>query len=244
MAQLSTPAIICAVRHHGEHGAIVRVMTPQNGLTSGYVRGARSRTLRPILLPGNRIAAHFRVRTSEQLAGLEVELAHSMAPLIGEPLPATAIEWVCALTASALPEDNGYPALYSALEGVLNAIEAAPAARGWAVALARYEQLLLLELGFGLDWSSCALTGAQGPLAYVSPKSGAGVSAVGAQGYESKLMRLPAFLQGDGNADWIDILDALAITGHFIERWVLVERRADVLAGRERLLDRLKRAVA
>src|SRR3546814_1061951 len=42
VSQIVTPAIICAVRHHGEHGVIARLMTPDNGLMAGYVRGGRS----------------------------------------------------------------------------------------------------------------------------------------------------------------------------------------------------------
>lgn len=245
MPSLTTSAIICAVRHHGEHGAIVRVMTREAGLVAGYVRGGRSRAMRPVLVPGNRVQAELRARTAEQLAGMTVELTHSIAPLLSEPLPAAAIDWACALTAAALPEDNAYPQLHDALGAVLDAIEAAPAARGWAVALARYELLLLSELGFGLDLSGCTVSGA-GPesLAYVSPKSGAGVSVTGAQGYEARLLRLPRFLLDGGAAEWPDILDALALTGHFLTRSVLTERRADVLAARERLIDRIKRAVA
>lgn len=246
MAGLTTPAIICAVRAHGEHGAVVRALTPDNGLMAGYVRGGRSRAMRPVLMPGNRVQAEFRARTAEQLASLTVELSHSLAPILAEPLPAAAIEWVCALTAVALPEESGYPALYEALGAVLDAIEAAPAARGWAVALVRYELLLLAHLGFGLDLTGCATTGA-GPesLRYVSPRTGAGVSAEGAQGYEAKLLPLPAFLREGGMAaDWAEILAALALTRHFLERSVLTERRADVLDGRDRLVDRLKRAVA
>ncbi|MCI1756496.1 MAG: DNA repair protein RecO [Sphingobium sp.] len=234
------------MRVHGEHGGVVRALTPDNGLMAGYVRGGRSRTMRPVLIPGNRIQAEYRARTAEQLASLSVELSHSLAPILAEPLPAAAIEWVCALTAAALPEDNAYPALYEALGGVLDAVEAAPAARGWAVALVRYELLLLSHLGYGLDLSGCAVTGAdEGSLAYISPRTGAAVSAAGARGYEAKLLPLPPFLRdGNGRADWGDILAGLALTRHFLERSVLTERRADVLAGRDRLVDRLKRAVA
>ena len=39
-------------------------------------------------------------------------------------------------------------------------------------------------------------------------------------------------------------MDGMRLTGFFLERSVLTERRADVLAARERLVDRLKRAVA
>lgn len=244
MPSLTTPAIVCAVRHHGEHGAIVRALTPDHGLVSGYVRGGRSRIMRPVLMPGNRVQAEFRARTAEQLASLSVELVHSLAPLLGEPLPAVAIEWACALSAVALPENNPFPALHDALGAVLDAIEAAPAARGWAVALVRYEALLLVELGFGLDLSRCTVTNADGPLTHVSPRTGAAVSAQGAAGYETKLLPLPRFLSEGGEAEWSDILDGLRLTGHFLERSVLIDRRADVLASRERLVERLKRAVA
>jgi DNA repair protein RecO (recombination protein O) len=244
MPRLVTDAIICAVRSHGEHGAIVRVMTPANGLVAGYVRGGRSRHIRPILLPGNQVKAEFRARTEEQLASLVVELVHSRAPLLAEPLAAAAIDWICALTAAALPEENPYPAIFQALDGVLEAVEMAPAARGWASALVRYELLLLTELGFGLDMSACTVTGASEDLAFISPRSAAAVSRSAAIGYEARLLPLPSFLVTGAPAPWTDILDGLRLTGHFLERSVLTDRRADVLAARQRLVERLKRAVA
>ncbi|BBD97516.1 DNA repair protein RecO [Sphingobium amiense] len=244
MPSLATSAIICAVRQHGEYGAIARLLTPGHGLLPGYVRGGRSRAARPVLLPGNVVMAEFRARTDDQLAGLTVELAHSRAPLHGEPLPAAAIEWSCALTAVALSEGTPHPALHQALSGLLDAVEAAPAARGWAAALVRYEMLLLAEMGFGLDLTRCAATGEAVDLAFVSPRSAAAVSRAGALGYESRLLPLPPFLLEGGMGDWDQIIDGLRLTGFFLERSILTDRRADVLAGRERLVQRLKRAVA
>jgi DNA repair protein RecO (recombination protein O) len=147
---IATPAIIVAVRPHGEHGAIVRALTPDDGLQVGYVRGGRSRRLRPVLVPGNLVEAEFRARVEEQLAAATVELAHSRAPLLSEPLPAAAIEWVTALVAASLPEGQPYPRLYEGLSGLLDAIEHAPSARGWLGGLVRFEQLVLAELGYGL----------------------------------------------------------------------------------------------
>jgi DNA repair protein RecO (recombination protein O) len=147
---LETDAIVLAVRAHGEHGAIVRALTPGEGVQAGYVRGGRSRRLKPMLVPGNFLHAEYRARTEEQLAHLTVELAHSRAFLLSEPLAAAGLEWACALTASALPEAQPYPHLFEALEGLLGAIEAAPSARGWSAALVRYELIVLAELGFGL----------------------------------------------------------------------------------------------
>lgn len=146
--QLETQAIIVAVRAHAEHGAIVRALTPSDGIRAGYVRGGRSRRLRPILMPGNLVQAEYRARTEEQLAHLTVELVHSRAFLLSEPLAAAGIEWACVLTAAVLPENQPYPRLFEGLDGLLAAIEASPSARGWAAALVRYELLVLNELGF------------------------------------------------------------------------------------------------
>jgi DNA repair protein RecO (recombination protein O) len=242
--RLESLAIICAVRPHGEHGAIVRALTPDDGIQAGYVRGGRSRRLRPVLVPGNVVQAEYRARTDEQLPHLSLEMVASRGALLGEPLAAAAIDWVTALTAAALPEGHNYPKLYEALDGVLAAIEAAPSARFWAAALVRYELLLLAELGFGLDLSECAATGAREGLAYVSPKSGRAVSEGAAGEYRDRLFRLPAFFLSGGGVEWPDVLDGLAITGHFLARDLLIERQADVLAARERLVDRLKRAAA
>lgn len=242
--RIETPAIVCAVRGHGEHGAIVRAMTPDDGLVAGYVRGGRSRAHRPLLIAGNAVQVSAAARTEQQLAAMTVELVHSRAPMLAEPLAAAAIDWSCALTAAALPEAQPYPRLYAALAAVLDAIEAAPAARGWAVALARYELLLLAELGFGLDLESCAATGATTDLVWVSPRSGRAVSGAAGQPHAARLFALPRFLGEGGDADWPDIVAALRLTRHFLARDLLTGRAAEVLAARDRLVTRIERAIA
>lgn len=245
MASLTADAIVCAVRAHGEHGAILRALTQEAGLVAGYVRGGRSTRLRPILMAGNLIALELRARTEEQLASATAELLASRAPLLAEPLPAAAIDWVTSLTAATLPESQPYPPLYSALSALLDAIGVASSARQWAAALARYELLLLAELGFGLNLDECVVTGASTDLAYVSPKSGGAVSGGAAVGYEERLLRLPSFLRGaDANPSIGDVIDGLAITGHFLDRDLLEGRNRDLLTVRGRLIDRLGRAVA
>lgn len=240
---LIADAIVLSVRHHGEHGAVARALTRDDGVQPGYVRGGRSRRLRPALQPGNVVRAEWRARTAEQLAALTVELVHSRAALHAEPLPAAAIEWTTALAAAALPEAQPYPRIHDGLDGVLGAIETAPAARGWAGALVRYELLVLAELGFGLDLERCVVTGAADDLRHVSPKSGGAVSGAGAQGYERQLLPLPAFILDGGRPDGPAVLDGLRLSGHFLARDVLTDRRAEPLAARERLVERLKRAI-
>ena len=240
--RIETRAIVCALRNHGEHGAVVRLMTPEHGLQAAYVRGAKGRQKRPVLIPGNLLEVRLSARSDAQLAQAEVELAHSRGPLLREPLPAAAIEWATALTATALPEGQPYPRLHMALEGLLDAIEAAPSAAGWGAALVRYELLVLAELGFGLDLERCAVSGDNHSLVAVSPRSGRAVSAAEAEPYADKLLPLPAFLAEGGPASWPDILDGLRLTAHFLTRDLLTDRAAPVLDARERLTERLRRA--
>jgi DNA repair protein RecO (recombination protein O) len=195
-------------------------------------------------MAGNTVHADYRARTEDQLPHLSVELTASRGALHSEPLAAAAIEWATALAASALPEGQAYPRVFQALAGLLHAIEAAPSARGWAAALVRYELLVLAELGFGLDLSECAATGATADLAFVSPKSGRAVGAVAGEPYRALLFALPPFLLQGGAAGWEDIEAGWRITGHFLARDLLIERQADLLDARARLSDRLRRAAA
>jgi DNA repair protein RecO (recombination protein O) len=240
--RVDTPAIVCALRSHGEHGAVVRLMTPDHGLQAAYVRGARGRRMRPVLMAGNVVQAHLAARTDTQLPQATIELVHSRGPLLSEPLPAAAIEWATVLTATALPEGQPFPRLYLALEGLLDAIEAAPSASGWGAALVRYELLLLAELGFGLDLDRCAVTGGNDNLVAVSPKSGRAVSGAEAEPYAGKLLPLPRFVRESGSASWREIGEGLDLTGHFLLRDVLADRAHPIGDARERLVERLRRA--
>jgi DNA repair protein RecO (recombination protein O) len=240
--RIETPAIVCALRSHGEHGAVVRLMTPAHGLQAAYVRGARGRRMRPVLIAGNVVAAQLSARTDTQLPQATVELVHSRGPLLSEPLPAAAIEWSTVLTATVLPESQPYPRLFEALEGLLDAIEAAPSASAWGAALVKYELLLLAELGFGLDLDSCVVTGSNDDLVAVSPKSGRSVSAAEAEPYAGKLLPLPAFVREGGQASWQEIAKGLELTGHFLMRDLLTDRSRPMAEARERLVDRLRRA--
>ncbi|WP_336978055.1 DNA repair protein RecO [Altererythrobacter fulvus] len=191
-------AILCAARPHGETAVIARLLSEEHGMVAGYVAGGRGRNLRPVMIPGNLVDMELRWKSESQLPFARLELVQSRGPWLSEPLPAAAIQWACALTASALPERQPYPSLYQALGALLDAICHAPSARGWAGAMAAYEALVLRELGYG----------GGGP-----PRT------------ETLTEALTA-------------LDALSAP---IERYLLADRRGDVMATRAILRDRLGR---
>lgn len=146
---VKAPAILVASRPHGETASIARLLTREFGLVAGYVAGGRGRQLRPVMIPGNRVDLELRAKSDSQLPFARIELEESRGPWMTEPLPAAAITWACALTASALPERNPYPSLYEGLEALLTAICHAPSARGWLAAMNAYEAMLMSELGYG-----------------------------------------------------------------------------------------------
>jgi len=146
---LRAAAILLASRQQGETGAIARLLTADHGLIAAYVAGGRGRQMRAVMVPGNRVAVELTNRSASQLPFARLELEHSRAALMTEPLPAAAIQWVCGLTAAALPERQSYPGLYDALDALLSAVSLAPSARGWVSGLIAYETMLLRELGYG-----------------------------------------------------------------------------------------------
>ena len=195
---IHAPAILCSARPQAETAVIARLLTADHGMIAAYVAGGRGRQLRPIVIPGNLVDAELRSKSDSQLPFARLELVESRGPWLGEPLPAAAIQWVCAFTATVLPERQAYPSIYDALSALLAAICHAPSARGWAGGLVTYEALVLRELGYG---------GAGRP-------------------------------KGPDLADALSAFDALSVP---LERYLLADRRGDVMAARAILRDRLGR---
>jgi DNA repair protein RecO (recombination protein O) len=107
--------------------------------------------------------------------------------------------------------------------------------------LIRWELEFLADMGFGLDLSECAATGATEGLIYVSPKSGRAVSEEAGEPYADKLFRLPAFLIDDqATASRDDIADGFRLSGYFLDRDIFSPQGEPLPAARERLLQRLE----
>lgn len=128
------------------------------------------------------------------------------------------------------------------LAGEVGATAASDSPLAWAEAYVRWECDLLAALGFGLDLSRCAATGAAEDLAYVSPRSGRAVSRAAGQPYHDKLLPLPLFLWREGTRSTpVDIVTGLAMTRHFLLHHLLVPQGAQLPPARELLAERMRR---
>ena len=230
--------VILAVRLHGETSAIVEVFTAAHGRHAGIVRGGTSRKQRPVLQPGNQVAVEWRARLEEHLGSFRVDPVRARAAAAMSDRQALAgLTAICALLAFTLPEREAHPALYRRSLVLLDALTGSA---DWAPAYLDWEMRLLEEMGFGLDLSSCVVTGATEGLAYVSPKTGRAVSREGAGDWADRLLPLPPELSGEGEGSRENVLAGLRVTGHFLESWLAPALGDRPLPGaRGRLVDML-----
>ena len=207
--------VVLARRRHGENALIIEVFTRGHGRHAGIVRGGGSRRLAPVLEPGNQVQVTWRARLAEHLGSFEVEPVLARAALLmGERRTLAGLNAVTALLSYALPEREPHPALY---DGTLTVLEMMCDGPFWPLAYVRWELALLEELGFGLDLSRCAVTGATEGLAFVSPKSGRAVSDAGAGEWKPNLLPLSPSLLGQGSGTAAEISDGLKTTCHFLK---------------------------
>jgi len=230
---------LLSVRRHGETSAIIEVFTAAHGRHAGVVRGGTSRKIAPVLQPGAQLDVTWRARLEDHIGSFTVEPLRSRAEAMSARLTLAGLNAICALSAFCLPEREPHPNFYMQTVTLLDLLGQTPA---WPLAYLRWELALLEEMGFGLDLSACAVSGMVDDLAYVSPRTGRAVSAEGAGPWADRLLPLPPELLGAGDGSQKNVLEGLATTGHFLNRWLapaLGER--PLPEARARLIDRLKR---
>lgn len=237
--------MVLAARKHGETAAIVQLLTRARGRHAGLVHGGAGAKSRGVLQPGNRLQVTWRARLAEHLGNFSCEQLHSgAATLLDDPLRLAALASACALSEAALPEREPHPAVYEGLLALIAALESSERISGWGRAIVGWEMGLLAELGYGLDLTSCAATGRNDELAYVSPRTGRAVSLSAGEPYRERLLPLPRFLASPGVAPVDDdILEALALTGNFLERHVFAALHKDLPQARSHLVERLRRTL-
>ncbi|MEJ2626292.1 MAG: DNA repair protein RecO, partial [Pseudolabrys sp.] len=171
--QWTDEGIVLGVKRHGEASGILELMTREHGRHLGMVRGAFGSRMKPILQPGNGVSANWRARLDEHLGNYTVEALNLRAAgFFGASHAIYGVTHLAALM-RLLPERDPHEGLYGAFETLLDHLDDPT----WAAPeVVRFEFRLLAELGFGLDLSECAATGATDDLVFVSPKSGRAVS--------------------------------------------------------------------
>jgi DNA repair protein RecO (recombination protein O) len=237
--QWADEGIVLGAKRHGEANAIAELFTRDHGRHLGLVRGGFGSRLKPVLQAGNSVSVTWRARLDEHLGNYTVEpLRVRTASMFEAHHALLAVAHLAAL-ARLLPERDPHTSTFDELVMILERLEEVGAV---AVNVARFELLMLAELGFGLDLSSCAATGVTDELIYVSPKSGRAVSREGGEPWRDKLLRLPEFLSdADAVPSPDDLADGFALTGHFLQRLVFDARGVAMPDARAQFLAAISR---
>jgi DNA repair protein RecO (recombination protein O) len=231
------PAIILDVRPYGEGDALATVMTEPHGTHRGLARGGASRGKVATWQTGNMVQVQWTARLSDQLGSFTGELIHAgAAHAMQEVLPLAMLTAICSVAEGALPEREPYPHIF---DGLLHLIPRLPLGESLLTEVIQWELVVLANLGYGLDFSACAVTGKTEGLAYVSPKTGRAVTREGAGEWASRLLPLPGFLTGAAPPDLAGWRDGLRLTGHFLARDAFGNQHRPLPQARAMLYDRV-----
>ncbi|WP_176083994.1 DNA repair protein RecO [Martelella sp. HB161492] len=235
--------IVLGVRKHGETSVIAELMTLAHGRHLGMVRGGRSRTLRPVLQPGNRVSVNWRARLDEHLGEFRVEPLVQRAAFLMEH--ATGVYGVQAMAAllRLLPERDPHRHLCEAMDIIIDNLASAEAAGELYI---RFEISVLNELGFGMDLEKCAASGTREDLAYVSPKTGRAVCRSAGAPYADRMLPLPSFLQPAVSvaADRDGLAEGFRLTSFFLNRHVFEPRGIKADTARDSFINAALKALA
>jgi DNA repair protein RecO (recombination protein O) len=230
-------AIVLGARHFGEGKLVAEVFAREHGRFGGVVHAGRKS--QPILQAGNVVHAGWKARLSEQLGffnPLELVEPHATR-LLDDPIALAGLTSAVSLVRGAAAERQAYPQLYDAL---IVLIEAMPHREIWPALYARLELGLLGALGYGLDLSRCAVTGATEGLAWVSPRTGRAATYEAGAPHADVLLRLPPFLiDAEAELREGDVADAFALSGYFLERRLFDQKGEGLPEARRRLIERL-----
>lgn len=231
------PGIILDVRPHGEGDAVATVMTEAHGAHRGLARGGQSRTKAALWQPGNMVQLRWVGRLPDQLGSFSAEMVHPAASVVmDDALLLGMLTSCCAVAQSALIEREPQPLVF---DGLLHLLARLPSGPNMLGDLVRWELSLLAALGYGLDLSSCAVTGETEDLALISPKTGRAVSEAGAGVWRTRLLPLPGFLRDGATGDLVEWRDGLRLTGHFLERDAFGAHHRPLPQPRRALYDRV-----
>ena len=232
--------VVLNARAHGETHAVAEIFTADHGRWAGLVYGGQGKRAKPMLQPGNGVRVEWKGRIADSLGHFSIELMEARAAAtMHDRIALAGLAAASATALACLPEREAHRPSYEGLAVLLDHLHE-PAI--WPALMARWELGLLAELGFGLTLDRCAASGGRENLIYVSPKSACAVSAEAGAPYKDKLFPLPLFLLEAGEEPTRDdMLDALKMTGYFLETRILHLANQQLPDARRQMIDLLSK---
>lgn len=218
--QIQDKGIIISILKRSQSSLIIRVLSENNGIYSGFVRGASSKRKTGLYQIGNIVDFVWSAKDANNLGYINIDLIKSHSIFIFErKINLYIFNTVIKLIETFLPERQNENLIYNHLLKILNLFEYNFNKVNILKEYILFEKNILEILGIGLDLKNCAGGGDKNDLFYISPKTGRAVSKKIGEPYKDKLFILPKFLlYNDLIPDTTDIKTSLKITSHFIYR--------------------------
>ena len=201
-------AIVLSVYSAGEAGNVTVVFSEYHGKWSGFSNIRKNRKV----AIGDICYTDWNSRLEDSLGNFKFESVYSPYQYnfsINSHL--LVIQSTCQLLNILLADRDEHVALYNSTENLLKQISL----KNYAL----WELSFLKYIGYGLDFTRCAVTGQKDELYYISPKTGhCVVKEAGAQ-YKNSLFVIPTFWNNcEIECTKSEIKESLKITGHFISK--------------------------
>ncbi len=224
--EIKDTGIIISAKKYSETSLIIKILSAQNGLCSGLVRGATSNKKKIANYQiANLVDFNWKSRTEDGLGFFKIEVMRSyLANIMFNKIKLNCVKSIFYLIQKNIMEREPHEELFYDLSQFLTQSRDEE-----SLFLSKYIKLeleLLKMLGYGLDLESCALGGDKNDLYFISPKTGRAASKSMGLKYQDKLLRLPTFLykNEEGEVNQADIKLGLKLTGFFLKKHLNYER--------------------
>lgn len=188
--------LVIGQKKFGEGGIILTVLSMENGLVKGLNKIGKSKN-KPLLF--DLISFLWKSRIENGLGYINYETLKTFyspkEKYVLSLLKASASELCMKLLPPKESNKKIYVDLKKLIELELFIIEDAFLKLFKLYIL--WESSLLNNIGYGFDFSKCAVSGTKDNLAYISPKTGQVVSEEVGKPWDKKLLKLPKFLYED-----------------------------------------------
>ncbi|OPZ76856.1 MAG: DNA repair protein RecO [Alphaproteobacteria bacterium ADurb.Bin438] len=218
MIKIEDEGIIINIRSCGENGAVISVLSENNGIVNGYISKLSNRKNNNLYHISNHVKFSWQSRLEENLGSFSMSLIKGYASIhILDKIKSAMLMSVASLIYLSFKEREPLNNFYHTTLALFDDLNA----KNYI-----FWELILLEYsGFGLDLTKCAATGAVDDLCFVSPKTGRAVSKEAGIPYKDVLLLLPKFLICDNvDFDVNDIKEGLNLSGYFLKKHIFNQR--------------------
>ncbi len=202
MLNISDTGLILSAKHYKEKQYIVKILTRDNGLYSGILRGKNIPQILTL------VQCRWKTRTAEQIGFWDIDVLKSFSVIYFDD--ALRLAGLVALSDTLLQLSPEHQNIYI-FDDVMKFLKKIDS-DNWVAEYVRLEMALLSKIGFGLDLSDQVL----GDLYYVSPKTGKAVSKEKGWEYRDKLLKIPAFLWKNDIPTMADICQGFKLIDFFL----------------------------